>query len=99
MKVDWKSIANREKEQVDERFYDENVADALNAAEVNISEHYNGDRDIADQWLLRAFVADRLVDALENLRNAAMGGNLNVHNANELIEDATLALKKATGRS
>ena len=98
MKIDWKAIAKREQKQVDERFYEANIEDALNAAEVNVDEHYTGDRDKADQWLLRAFVADRLVDALENLRNAAMDGNLNVHNAAELIEDATLALKKATGR-
>lgn len=97
MKVNWAGIAKREQEQADERFYEASVADALNEAEVNVTEHYTGVRDEADRWLLRAYAGARLVDALENLRNAALDGALNVSNADELIEDATRALRQAKG--
>ncbi len=43
--------------------YDGEVSEALDAAQLAIREYYNGDREWAERWLLRAAVANEKAPA------------------------------------
>ncbi len=44
---------------IKERAYQADVNDALDAAQVAIDEYYNGDREWAEAWLLKATTANK----------------------------------------
>ena len=39
--------------------HEDNIAAALNAAHLAIDEYYNGDREFAETWLLKAMKANK----------------------------------------
>lgn len=48
-----------EQESIDQRKHDAEVNEALDAAELALDEYYNGDREFAEKWLLKAVEANR----------------------------------------
>jgi hypothetical protein len=51
--------AKAEQESIDEHARQADVQDALDAAELAIREYYNGDREWAEAWLLKALAANK----------------------------------------
>ena len=53
-----RELAKNEQEAIDARRHDDEVQEAIDAATVAIEEYYNGDREWAEQWLLKAMKAN-----------------------------------------
>lgn len=49
-----KRIIRAENDQIEQRKRDAEILEALDAAQLAISEYYNGDRAWAERWLLQA---------------------------------------------
>ena len=54
-----RAAAKAEQECIDARWHDAEVQEALSIAEVAIEEFYNGNREWAESWLLKAFAANQ----------------------------------------
>ncbi|MGO9682202.1 MAG: hypothetical protein ACLPTZ_06340 [Beijerinckiaceae bacterium] len=54
-----RELAKNEQEAIDARRYDDEVREALDAAELAIDEFYNGDKKWAETWLLKAFAVNK----------------------------------------
>ena len=54
-----RELAKNEQEAIDARRHDGEVQEAIDAATVAIEEYYNGDREWAETWLLKAFAVNK----------------------------------------
>ncbi len=54
-----RELAKNEQEAIDARRHDDEVREALDAAELAIDEFYNGDKKWAETWLLKAFAVNK----------------------------------------
>ena len=55
----WAAAKQAEMEAISQRAHERDVADALNAVHLAIDEYYNGDREFAEAWLLKAMEANK----------------------------------------